>query len=126
MANIMRTPSFFFDTNYAVLTDGEYSENAVKLSKETSQYIKDYIDRYTKTNQLVKAPVLYQVSSTTLDTYYGMIYNEFGKLIQSLNNSNISVDEALEQYRRNVKSYQIDEILKEANQNIGKEYKSQQ
>lgn len=121
IANLCTAADMVFPNgNYALITNGDASPSAVRLAKESSKYYTDYYDQYTKSGQLIYCPALYYPSGDTLQTQFQSIYNSYNRLMLTLANDNVTVDQALEEYRENVKLYQIDTILKESNAAIGK------
>lgn len=117
-AYLIDAPDLIFGDDYAFIYNGVYSAQAAQLYKNKINYISDYFERYS--DKLVKVPVMYDLVSSTYDIQSTAIYSTFNRLMLTLSNENITVDEALKEYRENVKLYQIDTILKEANENIGK------
>jgi len=118
-ASIINAPEILFQDNYAFINDGNYSEQAVQTAKNKVKYISDYIDKYA--DKIVQRPVLYDISGDSSDeTQISSIANSFTRLMLTIANDDVTVDQALEEYRSNVKLYQIDELLKTCNENIGK------
>lgn len=105
----------------AVFAGDNYSEENINTMKErvnsVNQYLKD------NENMLAEIPVMYlSPISLTYTLVYESYYNYLKKLmVDAITNDKITVDEALKAYRSNVETFcSLDDILKEANQAIGK------
>jgi len=105
----------------AIFVRDDYSEDNINTLKERANSVNQYLK--DNENMLAEIPVMYQspISLTytlTFDAYYGY----FKKLmVDAITNDKITVDEAIETYQYNVETFcSLDDILKEANQAIGK------
>lgn len=121
---LIRATSLRFSDDVTFFLNGDYTESAAKLIKDRAEYKKQYIKRYTKNGSLVKIPVFYTMVSETYTAYDWSIYVAFQKLMLTLMDNNMSVEEALERYKTEMQLYQVDTILQEANANIGKTVKN--
>lgn len=109
------------DDSFVVRSSPDTAQIQLQREKEQKQVKDDYIERYTKTGQLVQIPPFYGVQSVTLQTYMTFIRSEYVTLFANLLNPERSIDDLLNNYRTKVRdNYHIEEIIKEANTAIGK------
>jgi hypothetical protein len=92
-------------------------DKTVTRMGEQKLYEQDYVNRYTKSGQLVQTPVFAQIQSDVYNQYKGSYTKEFTAVISALDDQR-PISEIIDAYKKNMGLWQESKALEEANQNL--------
>lgn len=117
IVSLVVTPKLMLEKTTVDFPDNTVNNILSRLRREENAA---YIERYTKTKQLYSLSAFDVVMSQTFSDNYSSLQKGMNNTFLYLLNPDKSIDEILTIYRTTAKQLQMEQILQEANENIGK------